>query len=130
MVSGLALNAATAGGLAPPPWNELFYADGTLVDELNADGTPGSNGIADYVDLHGGEAFVIRDRISAGVVEDRTVLSGSGEITRGYVSAPEDLGNALVYIDPDRVIHLGIERLDDSLDQESTIELELNKNKT
>jgi hypothetical protein len=84
-------------GQPGPDWEDLFNADRTLKDEVDASGQPGSNGISDYFDLHGGlYAVFVADQVSAGLLQDTTTLV-DGQVQRGQVPASEDIGNAYVY---------------------------------
>jgi hypothetical protein len=61
-----------------PDWKDLFTTTGGLKDVINADGTAGSNGIADYIDYGGSAAGFIKDDTAAGGAKDRSTFSGAG----------------------------------------------------
>jgi hypothetical protein len=85
--------------LTGPDWQELFNADGTLKDVVDAGGNPVSNGIPDFVDLHQGRAALfVGDDVSAGSGTDLTIRYLVSNLHTGPVVAREDLTNSYIYL--------------------------------
>ena len=116
-------------GVAGPDWEELFNADGSLRDGVDATGTPPGNGIPDFKDLYQGlDALFVGDDVSAGLFTDLTVKFGTDNLGTGPVGAIDDMTNAYVYLTKDAsdnlLLFAGIERIQTG---PGDIELELNQ---
>ena len=93
---------ATATEPSLPDWAAIFSSDGSLLDQVDANGDPGANGVPDYQDLYGGiDAIFIEDNISDSLATDMSVRTGQEALAddlvyNGTVDAPHDIGNAHV----------------------------------
>lgn len=116
--------AAVAGSLSIPPWTDLFNANGSYKDVVDATGAPGPNGVPDYADspYSGTDAVFIGDGISEGVATDMSALSDAARLDEtivfnGTVLRAHDVGNAFVLATTDGpaaanlVLYGAVERL-------------------
>ncbi|MDH3592623.1 MAG: hypothetical protein OER88_12130 [Planctomycetota bacterium] len=115
--------------IAGPDWSELFNADGSHKDAVDALGVAPGNGIPDFIDLYQGhDALFIGDDISVGSNTDLTIRYGSGNVETGLVGGQTDLGNAYVYVANnaagERVLYAGLERMST---EAVTVEMEFNQ---
>lgn len=111
-----------------PDWEDLFNADRSPRDQVDAAGQPTPNGVPDYIDLYGGQWAVFT---ADDVLSDSTfVVSGSETLIYSgrSMAAEHDLGNAYVYSTFDSfgnlVLYAGVERLGPG---DSTLEVEVNQ---
>ena len=117
----VASGAATAGNLNLPDWNQVFSPTGALVDQFDAFGAKGANGVPDHVDLFGGiEAEFVRDNLSNGIAVDMSALLPSEDLSQqvvynGAVRGVHDLGNLFVLksraLDGSLQAYAGVERM-------------------
>lgn len=117
----VASGAATAGNLTIPNWSQVFSPSGTLVDQFDAFGAKGANGVPDHVDLFGGiEAEFVRDNLSNGIAVDMSALLPSDDLGQqvvynGAVRGAHDLGNLFVLksrdLDGSLQAYAGVERM-------------------
>src|SRR3989454_1379481 len=113
-----------------PDWADLFRPDGSLRDEVGANGQPPGNGVPDFIDLYQGQAAVfVADDVSAGTRIDFTVPRDANHVDRGVVpNVSDELSNAYAYLTNDAVgsplLFAGIERLNAGA---STVELEFDQ---
>lgn len=118
------------GSIAGPDWKELFNADGSHKDDVDATGQPPGNGIADFIDIYGGlDALFIGDDVSVGSAIDGTIrYNRNKRVQTGPINGNDDLGNTYVYLTNntagERVLYAGIERMSN---EPATIELEFNQ---
>ncbi len=104
-----------------PDWNDLFAADRTVRDDVDEFGQPGSNGMADYLDLNDGyypvrrDAGFVIDDISAGGGLDSTIFVAPGTLGSGSIAPDYDIGNAYAYgafdASKNLILYAGVERL-------------------
>ena len=119
-----------SAGLPGPDWADLFRPDGSLRDEVGANGQSPGNGVPDFIDLYQGQAAVfVADDVSAGTKIDFTVPRDANHVDRGVVpNVSDELSNAYAYLTNDAVgrplLFAGIERLNAGA---STVELEFNQ---
>ena len=84
---------ATAGEPVHTDWAAIFSSDGSLLDQVDA------NGVPDYQDLYGGfEAVHIKDNISDSLAIDMSARTGPEALAddlvyNGMVAAPNAIGN-------------------------------------
>ncbi len=116
-------------------WSKLFDAEGRPLDDVDGFGSPGPNGVPDYIDWYGGfDGLAIGDNISAGVAVDMSVMAGGPALAQctvfnGAVQATADLGNSYAYATLDsngeQVMYVGVEHLNQGAS--STLEIEFNQ---
>ena len=125
--------------LVIPTWTDLFNADGTLKDAVDANKEANPNGIHDYADYGGIDAVFVGDWISHGVATDMSALSDAddlGEVIvwNGTVRPEHDVGNAFVFAttdgaaSPNLVLYGAAERFGTAAPS-SYIEFEFNQDK-
>ena len=119
----------SVSNVAGPDWQELFNANGTLRDDVDAAGVPPGNGIPDFIDLHGGvDALFVGDDISGGTTTDFTIRHPGGRLQTGPVASLTDLTNAYVYLTKntagDLLLYAGLERTGTGA---AIVELEFNQ---
>jgi hypothetical protein len=100
--------AIAQSNLDIPIWTDLFNADGTVKDVVDASGGTGPNGVGDYAEApySGIDAIFVGDWISAGVATDMSALSdgeniGDVIVWNGTVRTEHDVGNAYVFATTD-----------------------------
>ena len=137
LLMGLATSISYAQDtLTLPAWDEIFDSTGARKDDVGTGGSPGGNGIADYVDLYGAiDAVFAGDNISNSVgtdmsVSDETQSLENTVVRNDTVPATHDLGNGFVMAkqgsNNDLLLYAGIERLAPSSGS-SYIEFEFNQ---
>jgi hypothetical protein len=130
------------GSLVIPTWTDLFNADGSLKDVVDATGAAGANGVPDFADLPyaGIDAVFVGDWISDGVATDMSALSDADDlgdviVWNGTVRPEHDVGNALVFAatdgaaNPNLVLYGAAERFGTMLAGNSYVEFEFNQDK-
>src|SRR5437867_3782754 len=104
--------------------------EGSLRDEVGANGQPPGNGVPDFIDLYQGRSAVfVADDVSAGTKFDFTIRRNANHVDRGVVpNVSDELSNAYAYLTNDAagrpLLFAGIERLNAGA---STVELEFNQ---
>ena len=99
-----AATAQAAPGLVPPVWQDIFGADGSVLDVRGASGSLGANGVPDHADLYGGRhAEFITENLSGGLATDMSALLtdrglDTDVVFRGEVRAVHDLGHAYLLV--------------------------------
>ena len=113
--------ADIAGSGQPgPDWANLFGVNRSWKDVHGESGSPGPNGVPDFLDSYGplrlrSDAVFLSDTVSAGTGTDPSTLIGAGQVGPGVVDPGYDLGNAYAYsvFSPGRdlIVYLALERL-------------------
>ena len=91
--------AVAQNALVIPTWTDLFNADGSLKDAVDASRLANPNGVPDYADYGGIDAVFVGDWISDGVATDMSALSDANDLSdvivwNGTVRTEHDVGNA------------------------------------
>jgi hypothetical protein len=138
LVNGGFIGSANAAEPSLPNWAAVFGSDGSLLDQVDADGDPGSNGIPDYKDLYGGiDAVFIDDNISDSLATDMTVRNGEAALAdevvfNGTIDAPHDIGNTHIMAKRDQwgdlELYAGVELLSSAtVPADSYVDIEFNQ---
>jgi len=133
--------AVAQSNLAIPTWTDLFNADGSLKDAVDASGGASPNGVRDFAEppYSGIDAVFVGDWISNGVATDMSALSdgeniGDVIVWNGTVRTEHDVGNAYVFATtdgastPNLVLYGAAERFG-TMAASSYIEFEFNQGK-
>ena len=133
--------AVAQSNLAMPVWTDLFNADGSLKDAVDASGGASPNGVRDFAEspYSGIDAVFVGDWISNGVATDMSALSdaenlGDVIVWNGTVRTEHDVGNAYVFATtdgaatPNLVLYGAAERFG-TMAASSYIEFEFNQDK-
>jgi hypothetical protein len=132
--------AVAQNALVIPTWTDLFNADGSLKDAVDASRLANPNGVPDYADYGGIDAVFVGDWISDGVATDMSALSDANDLSdvivwNGTVRTEHDVGNAFVFAttdgaaNPNLVLYGGAERFETVPLENGYIEFEFNQDK-
>ena len=133
--------AVAQSALVIPTWTDLFNADGSLKDAVDAAGAANPNGVRDFAEppYSGIDAVFVGDWISDGVATDMSALSDAddlGEVIvwNGTVRTEHDVANSFVFAttddaaNPNLVIYGAAERFGTTTGT-SYVEFEFNQDK-